>query len=166
MKKPQIDKSAFIAPGAQVLGDVRLCENSNIWHNAVLRGDVMKITVGKNSNVQDNCTLHCDYDIELVLGENVTVGHNAVLHSCTIGDNSLVGMGAILLGGVKVGKNCFVAAGAVLTPGTEIPDGSMVMGFPAKVKRQLTEKEKENIVSNAEAYVKLAKEYAQAAELE
>lgn len=159
MKKPQIDGTTYIAPGAQVIGDVCLKENANVWHNAVLRGDIEKITVGKNSNVQDNCTLHCDHRIELVIGENVTIGHNAVLHSCTIGNDSLIGMGAILLNNVKVGKNCLVAAGAVLTPNTVIPDGSMVMGFPAKVKRPLTDKEKQDIIDNGAEYVVLAKEY-------
>lgn len=159
MNEPIIDKSVFIAPGAQVVGDVCLCENVSIWHNAVLRGDVDKITVGKNSNVQDNCTLHCDFDIELKIGENVTIGHAAVLHSCEIGDNSLVGMGAILLGGVKVGKNCLIAAGTLLTPNTVIPDGSMVMGFPGKVKRQLSEQEIKNITDNAAEYLKLMKLY-------
>lgn len=159
MKSPQIDDTVFIAPGAQVVGDVCLHRNASIWYNAVLRGDIEKITVGSNSNVQDNCTLHCDFGIELIIGENVTVGHNAVLHGCTVGDDSLIGMGAILLGGVKVGKNCLIAAGAVLTPGTVIPDGSMVMGFPAKVKRELTEKEKLDILNNAAEYVRLSKEY-------
>lgn len=159
MNEPVIDESVFIAPGAQVVGNVVLKENVSIWHNAVLRGDVDKIIVGKNSNVQDNCTLHCDFNIELKIGEDVTVGHGAVLHSCEIGDNSLVGMGSILLGGVKVGKNCLVAAGAVLTPNTVIPDGSMVMGFPAKVKRQLTSEEIQNIKDNAKEYIRLMKLY-------
>lgn len=162
MKKPQIDSTAFVAPGAQIVGDVHLCRNASVWHNAVLRGDIDKITVGANSNIQDNCTLHCDFDKELIIGENVSVGHNAVLHSCVIGDDSLIGMGAILLGGVKVGKNCFVAAGAVLTPDTVIPDGSMVMGFPAEVRRSLTEEEKLKILSNAAVYVKLSQDYKHA----
>lgn len=162
MKYPQIDSTAYIAPGAQVVGDVCLKQNASVWHNAVLRGDIDKITVGANSNVQDNCTLHCDFGIELVIGENVTVGHNAVLHSCVIGDDTLIGMGAMLLGGVRVGKNCLVAAGAVLTPNTVIPDGSMVMGFPAKIKRKLTEQEKLDILSNAAVYVKLLKDYREA----
>lgn len=159
MKKPQIDPTAFVAPGAQVVGDVSLGPRASVWHNAVLRGDIDRIEVGACSNVQDNCTLHCDFGIPLVLGERVTVGHNAVLHSCTVGDGSLIGMGAILLGGVRVGKGCLVAAGAVLTPNTVIPDGSMVMGFPAKVKRPLTEEERQSILQNAAEYLRLAEEY-------
>lgn len=159
MKKPEIDNTVYIAPGAQVVGDVCLMHNASVWHNAVLRGDIEKITVGANSNIQDNCTLHCDFGVELVIGENVTVGHNAVLHSCHIGDDTLIGMGAVLLGGVKVGKNCLVAAGSVVTPNTVIPDGSMVMGSPAKVRRKLTEQEKLDILSNAAVYIKLAKDY-------
>jgi carbonic anhydrase/acetyltransferase-like protein (isoleucine patch superfamily) len=159
MKNPQIDSTAYVAPGARIIGDVCLKQNTSVWYNAVLRGDIEKITVGANSNVQDNCTLHCDFGTELVIGENVTIGHNAVLHSCRIGDDTLIGMGAILLGGVKVGKNCLVAAGAVLTPGMVVPEGSMVMGFPARVKRKLTEEEKLNILSNAAVYVKLSQDY-------
>lgn len=159
MKQPQTDPTAFIAPGAQVVGDVTLGARASVWHNAVLRGDIAHIEVGEDSNVQDNCTLHCEFDMPLVLGRRVTVGHNAVLHSCTVGDGSLIGMGAILLNGVKVGSGCLIAAGAVLTPGAVIPDGSMVMGFPAKVRRTLTEKERADILENAAVYVRLGKEY-------
>jgi len=156
---PQIAPGVMIVPGAQVIGDVELRENVSVWYNAVLRGDMAKITVGKNSNVQDNSTLHCEIGMELVVGENVTIGHNAILHSCTVGDGSLIGMGAILLNESNVGKNCLIAAGALLTPRTVIPDNSMVMGSPAKVKRELTVEEIEDIQSNAAEYVSLAKEY-------
>ena len=156
---PQVAKTAFVAPGAQVIGRVTLAENATVWHNAVLRGDIAPITVGPGSNVQDNCTLHCDHGIPLVIGENVTVGHNAVLHSCTVGGGSLIGMGAIVLNGAKIGGGGLIAAGAVVTPRTEIPDGSLVMGSPARVKRGLTDDEKQGILSNAAEYVRLGQEY-------
>jgi len=156
---PQIAPGVMIAPGAQIIGDVELGENVSVWYNAVLRGDMAKITVGKNSNVQDNSTLHCEIGMVLVVGENVTIGHNAILHSCTVGDGSLIGMGAVLLNESNVGKNCLIAAGSLLTPRTVIPDNSMVMGSPAKVKRELTVEEIEDIQSNAAEYVSLAKEY-------
>lgn len=159
LKEPKLSKSVFIAPGAQVIGDVELGENVSIWHNAVLRGDINKIIVGDNSNVQDNCTLHNDFDIPLVLGKNVTVGHNAVLHSCTVEDGSLIGMGAVVLTSAKIGKGCLVAAGALVSPRTVVPDGSLVMGCPAKVKRMLTDEEKAGLLENAEEYVKLMAEY-------
>lgn len=156
---PRISPNVFIAPGAQVIGDVELKRSASVWHNAVLRGDEAKIVVGERSNVQDNSTLHCDRKMDLVIGQNVTVGHNAILHSCVIGDGSLIGMGAILLNGVQVGKNCLIAAGALLTPRTIIPDNSMVMGSPAKVKRTLTAEEIQGILENAAEYVSLGKEY-------
>jgi len=156
---PQIAPGVMIASGAQIIGDVELGENVSVWYNAVLRGDMAKITVGKNSNVQDNSTLHCEIGMVLVVGENVTIGHNAILHSCTVGDGSLIGMGAVLLNESNVGKNCLIAAGSLLTPRTVIPDNSMVMGSPAKVKRELTVEEIEDIQSNATEYVSLAKEY-------
>lgn len=156
---PQIASGVWIAPGAHIIGSVELMEGVSIWHNAVLRGDEAKIVVGANSNVQDNATLHCDKGIDLVIGNHVTVGHNAILHSCVIGDGSLIGMGAILLNGVKIGKNCLVAAGALLTPWTVIPDNSMVMGSPAKVKRKLTAEEIKGIRENASEYLYLMKAY-------
>ena len=158
--QPQIHESSFIAPGAQIAGNVELKENTGIWHNAVLRGDMAKITVGARSNVQDNCTLHCDRDKPLRIGDNVTIGHNAVLHSCTVGDGSIVGMGAIVLNDAVIGKGCMIAAGAVVTPRTVIPDGSMVMGSPAKIKREMTPEERRGMLENADEYVKLAKQYS------
>ena len=159
LAKPEIDKTAFIAPGAQVIGSVRIGADASIWHNAVLRGDIDGIVVGRGSNVQDNCTLHCTEGIRLIIGENVTVGHNAVLHSCTVGDGSLIGMGAIVLDKAVIGRNCLIAAGSVVTPRTVIPDGSLVMGSPAKVKRELSEEEKQGLVRNAEEYAALIEKY-------
>lgn len=157
--KPVTHETAFVASSADVIGLVELEENTSIWHGAVLRGDIDKIVIKKGANVQDGCVVHCSYDIPVIVGEGVTVGHKAVLHSCVVGNNSLIGMGAILLDGVKVGEDCIIAAGSLVTPGTEIPDGSMVMGSPGKVRRELTEKEKEGIRENAEEYMALSEIY-------
>lgn len=156
---PEIDETCYMAPGSMIIGNVKLGRNSSVWHNAVLRGDIEKIVIGENSNVQDGCMLHCIHNVELHIGNNVSIGHGAILHSCTIGDNSLIGMGAIVLDGARVGNNCLIGAGAVVTPNSEIPDGSMVLGSPAKVKRQLSEEEIQNITRNAQEYTRLAKEY-------
>ncbi|MCX7843070.1 MAG: gamma carbonic anhydrase family protein [Clostridia bacterium] len=156
---PQIDESCYIAPGAMVIGNVRIGKDTGIWHNAVLRGDLNRIVVGERTNIQDGALLHCVHNIETIVGNNVTVGHGAILHSCSIGDNSLIGMGAIVLDGAKIGKNCLIGAGALVTPNTEIPDGSMAVGSPAKVKRELTEEEIMGITRNASDYVKLISDY-------
>lgn len=159
-QKPEIASSAFIAPGAQVIGNVRLCENSSAWHNAVLRGDMAPITIGSGSNIQDNCTLHCDAGLPLSVGNNVTVGHNAVLHSCTIADGSLIGIGAVVLSGAVIGKGSIVAAGSVVTSKTVVPDGSLYMGVPAKLKRQLSREEQKDLLDKSASYVTLAKQYS------
>ena len=140
--------TAWVAPGAYLRGDVTLGEQTNVWYNAVLRGDQEKITIGAFSNVQDNCVLHTDPGFPTKVGRDCTVGHAAILHGCTIGDNTLVGMGAIVLNGAVVGRDCIIAAGALVTQGAVIPDGSMVMGAPGKVRRPLTPEE---IASNAAA---------------
>ena len=156
---PRIHESAYVAPSADVIGAVYIEEDCSIWHNAVLRGDVDDIIVKKGANVQDGCILHCSHNMKTTVGEWTTVGHNAVLHSCTVGSNSLIGMGAVVLDGAQVGNNCLVAAGALVTPGTVIPDGSMVMGSPAKIKRELTEMEINGIRENAEEYISLKNDY-------
>ena len=145
----------FIAQGAVLCGDVTLGNNVSVWYNAVIRGDMAPIVIGDNSNVQECSVLHVSEDMPLVIGSGVTVGHGAILHSCTIGDNSLIGMGAIVLDGAKIGKDCIIAAGALVTGGTEIPDGSLVMGSPGKVRREMTEAEIEANRKNAEEYVAL-----------
>ena len=145
---PKIHPTAWVAPGAFVRGDVTIDEQANIWYNAVLRGDQESITVGKATSVQDNCVLHADPGFPTKVGRDCTVGHAAILHGCTIGDNTLVGMGAIVLNGAVVGRDCIIAAGALVTQGAVIPDGSMVMGAPGKVRRSLTPEE---IASNAAA---------------
>ena len=149
-------QKVFIAPGAVVLGDVHMEENVGIWYNATVRGDREPIRIGKGSNIQDNCVVHVDTGFPVTIGENVTVGHGAIVHGCTIGDNSLIGMGAILLNGCRIGKNCIIAAGALVTQGCEVPDNSLVMGNPGRIKRAVTEEEVQNNLKNAQHYVEEA----------
>lgn len=158
-KRARIAQNVFIAPNATVIGDVEIGEGSSVWYGAVLRGDRSFIKIGKNSNIQDCCVVHCNADSPTVLGDFVTVGHSAVLHGCKIGNNTLIGMGAIILNDAEIGENCIIAAGAVIPEDTKIPDNSLVLGVPAKVKREITEKEKERIRKNALIYVELAKEH-------
>ena len=157
-KSPVIDKKSFIAESAAVTGEVTIKENVGVWYNASIRADIAPVEVGRNSNVQDCACLHVSFDYPVIVGENVTVGHGAILHGCKIGNNTLIGMGAIVLDGAVVGDNCIIAAGSVVTPGTEIPSGSLAMGSPCKVKREMTENDIENNKLNAEEYVKLALE--------
>jgi len=156
---PKIHRSVYIAQSANIIGMVKIDENCSVWHNAVLRGDVDEIIIKSGTNIQDNCVLHCSENMKTIVGEGTTVGHSAVLHSCEIGNNSLIGMGAVILDGVKIGDNCLIAAGSLLTPGTVIPDGSMVMGSPGKIKRELTSDEIEGIRLNAIEYIALKNIY-------
>jgi carbonic anhydrase/acetyltransferase-like protein (isoleucine patch superfamily) len=151
-RTPTIDPSAFVAPGARVVGGVTLSEGASVWYNAVLRADGDTIMIGVGSNLQDNVSVHVDSGHPVVIGENVSVGHNAVVHGCTIGDGSLIGMGAVVLNGAKIGSGCLVAGGAVVLEGSEIPDGSLVAGVPAKVRRELSDEEVAGIRRNAETY--------------
>ena len=157
--KTEIPENVYVAPDADIVGDVELEENCNVWYQAVIRGDADRIHIGRGTNIQDGSILHVDPGFPMEIGENVTIGHGAVLHGCSIGDGSLVGMGAIVLNGAKIGKNCIVGAGALVTQGVEIPDGTMALGVPAKVKRDLREDEIRENLENAEVYVKLAREY-------
>jgi carbonic anhydrase/acetyltransferase-like protein (isoleucine patch superfamily) len=151
---PKVAASAYIDPSAQVIGDVVVGERSSIWPNATIRGDVNSIRIGAETNVQDNSVLHVDHDLyPLNLGDRVTVGHSVVLHGCTIEDESLIGIGAIVLNGVTVGSGSVIAAGAVVPEGMQIPAGSMVMGVPAKIRREVTPEEKERFRVNAQHYV-------------
>ena len=134
---PQIHPTAWIAPGAQVIGKVHLMENASVWFGAVIRGDTESITVGEGSNIQENVVLHTDYGYPLTIGAGCTIGHKAMLHGCSIGDNSLIGMGAAVLNGAVIGRDCLIGAGALVTEGKVIPDGSLVMGAPGRVVRQL-----------------------------
>ena len=138
---PSVHPSAFIAPGAIVLGAVEIGSESSVWYSSVLRGDINRIVLGHQTNVQDGCVLHVSDDFACVLGDRVTVGHRAVIHACTVGDEVLVGMGAIILDGAQIGPRCIIAAGALVTKGAVIPEGSLVVGAPAKVVRSLTPEE-------------------------
>ena len=157
---PLVHPSCFVESSAQLIGDVRLGEQSSVWFNSVLRGDVQQIRVGRRSNIQDLCMVHVVRDrFATQLGDEVTVGHHVVLHGCRLGNRILVGIGAILLDGVKVGDDCVIAAGTLLTPGTEIPPGSLVMGSPGRVKRPVSDEERAWIARTAEHYVGYAQEY-------
>lgn len=151
-----MNKNIYISDKAVVEGDVKIGEHSSVWHFASVRGDLAPITIGKGTNIQENCTLHVDTGVPLTLGDGITCGHGAILHGCEVGDNSLIGMGAIVLNGAKIGKNCIVGAGALVTGGTVIPDNSLVLGSPAKIKRETTENEINANKANADEYVKLA----------
>ena len=161
MKKPDIHPSVFVAPGAVVRGDVQLAAGSSVFYNAVLRGDRAAVSIGEGTNIQDNCVVHVEYDLPVTVGKNVTVGHGAILHGCTIGDNTLIGMGAILLNGARVGRDCIVGAGALVPQGMEIPDGSLAFGSPAKVRRAMTAEEIESNRAAAAFYCREAEEYAE-----
>ena len=163
-KQPHIDPSAFVAPNATVLGDVTIAAEGSVFFGAVIRGDRQPVFIGRGSNIQDNCVLHVDADYPLRLGENVTVGHGAILHGCTVGDGTLIGMGAIVLNGAQIGKSCLVAAGTLVPQSVVIPDGSLVVGVPGKVRRALTEEEIAANLQNAAGYVEEAREYRAALE--
>lgn len=153
----QIHKTAYIAEGAIVLGNVTIEEEASVWFHTTIRGDRAAILIGKRSNIQDNCVIHVDSAHPVTIGENVTIGHSAVIHGCKIGDNSLIGMGAILLNGCVVGKNCIIGAGSLLPQNTIIPDNSLVLGSPARIKRTVTAQE---ITANKENALFYAKEAA------
>jgi len=153
-KRPTLGQNVYIAQGAVVFGDVTIGDHSSIWYNAVARGDINKIVIGHHTNIQDNSVLHLADDFPCIIGNYVTVGHGAILHACTIGDEVLVGMGATVLDGAVVGEQCLIGARALLTPGTKIPAGSMVLGAPAKVARQLSREERDQLKGWAEKYVR------------
>ncbi len=155
------EEGAFwIAPSAMVIGKVRLMRNASVWFGAVIRGDNELITIGENSNVQDGAVLHTDPGLELVIGKNCTIGHKAILHGCTIGENSLIGMGATILNRAQIGRNCLIGANALVTEGKVIPDNSLVMGAPAKVVRELAPEAIENLPKSAAGYVRNWQRYA------
>ena len=156
---PAIHDSAWVADSASVMGNVTLSEDSSVWFGVVIRGDTETITVGKGTNIQDNSVLHADHGMPLVIGDNVTVGHQVMLHGCTIGDGSLIGIQAVVLNGAKIGKNCLVGAGSLVTEGKEFPDGWMIMGSPAKAVRQLTDAQIEGLKMSAQHYINNARRY-------
>ena len=160
MKKPRIDEQAVVADGAVVLGDVTIEKDVSIWYNAVILGDVNSISIGEGTNIQDLAVLHVDADADasLTIGKNVTIGHGAILHGCTIKDQALIGMGAIVLNGAVIGKGSMIAAGALVPQNTVVPDGALYMGNPAKFRRMLTEEELTANLKNAANYIKESKD--------
>ena len=157
--QPRVADSAWVADSAQVMGNVVLGEDSSVWFGTVIRGDTETITVGRGSNIQDASVLHADIGKPLTIGDNVTVGHQVMLHGCTIGDESLIGIGAIVLNGAKIGRHCLVGAGALVTEGKEFPDGSMIIGSPAKAVRQLTPEQIDGLKLSAQHYMDNARRF-------
>ncbi len=156
---PRLADTAWVADSAQVMGNVELAADSSVWFGAVLRGDTEVIRVGRGSNIQENAVVHADIGFPVTIGENVTVGHQVMLHGCSIGDGSLIGIQAVVLNGAKIGKHCLVGAGALVTEGKEFPDGSMIIGSPAKVVRQLTPEQMAGLDRSAENYVENARRF-------
>lgn len=159
--RPRIDESAYLTDSATVIGDVTLKANSSLWYGVTIRGDTEPITIGENSNIQEGTVMHTDKGYPLTVGDNVTVGHQAMLHGCTIGDGSLIGIQAVVLNGAKIGRNCLVGAGALVTEGKEFPDNSLIIGSPAKAVRTLTDEQLEGLKKSADIYVQRAKNYRQ-----
>lgn len=159
LRQPVIHPSAFIAPNATLLGDVTIGEDASVWYNTVLRGDINRIAVGRGSNIQDGSVLHLSAEYGCLIGAYVTVGHMAMLHACTIGDECLIGMGAIILDGAEIGERSIIGAGALVTQERKIPPGSMVLGSPAKVVRSLSLEEQSGLREWAERYVRIIPHY-------
>ena len=157
--KPIVDGDFYVAENATVLGKVKLCKDSSVWFGATLRGDTELITIGERSNVQDGSVLHTDIGFPLDIGKDVTIGHKVMLHGCTIGDGSLIGINAVVLNGAKIGKGCLIGANALVTEGMEIPDGSLVMGSPGKIKGELNEDQKTGLIMSAHHYVENSKRF-------
>lgn len=151
---PHVPASAWVAESAQVIGQVTLGEDAAVWYGAVLRGDNDRIIIGHASNVQENAVLHTDAGVPLTIGDNVTVGHQAMLHGCTIGDGSLIGIQAVVLNGARIGRHCLVGAGALVTEGKEFPDGVLIVGSPARVARELTPDQIARLQTSAAHYVR------------
>ncbi|OAN71467.1 gamma carbonic anhydrase family protein [Sulfitobacter sp. EhC04] len=159
-KTPKVHGNAWVAPDANIIGKVVLEDESSVWFCSTLRGDNEVIHVGRGSNVQENCVFHTDMGYPLTIGENCTIGHKVMLHGCTIADNTLIGMGATILNGARIGRNCLIGAGALITEGKEIPDGSLVMGAPGKVVRQLDDKAIAMLTASARHYAENAARFA------
>jgi carbonic anhydrase/acetyltransferase-like protein (isoleucine patch superfamily) len=159
--RPTIHETAFLTDSVTVIGEVTIKANANIWYGVVIRGDTEPIVVGQNTNVQEGTVLHTDHGCPLTIGDNVTVGHQAMLHGCTIGDGSLVGIQAVVLNGAKIGRNCLIGAGALVTEGKEFPDNSLIIGSPARAIRTLTEAELDGLKQSAEMYLARAQQYRQ-----
>lgn len=159
-QRPTVDPSAWVAPTAMVVGDVEIGADSSVWYSAVIRADMEGIRIGSRTNVQDGCALHADPGSPLRVGNGVSIGHNVVLHGCTVEDDVLIGMGAVVLNGAVIGAGSLVAAGATVLGGTRVPPGSLVAGLPAKVRRELGEEEVADVRTNADVYVDLARRHA------
>jgi carbonic anhydrase/acetyltransferase-like protein (isoleucine patch superfamily) len=159
-KAPSVDASAFVAPDATLVGDVRMGPQASIWFQAVARGDNEPITIGAQSNVQEGAVLHADPGYPLTIGERVTIGHQAMVHGCTIGEGSLIGIQAVVLNGAKIGKHCLVGAGAVITERKEFPDRSLILGAPARVARQLTDEDVQRLERTAAGYAERSAVFA------
>lgn len=156
---PDIKKANFVAESADVIGDVTAGENSSIWYNCTIRGDIASIKIGKNSNIQDNSVVHVGHGVSTIIGDNVTIGHRVLLHGCTIENGCLIGMGSIILDNSVIGSESIVGAGSLVTMGKKFPPRSLILGSPAKVVRTLTEDEVESIRKNVSSYVAISKEY-------
>jgi carbonic anhydrase/acetyltransferase-like protein (isoleucine patch superfamily) len=156
---PDVHPSAYVAESATVIGRVKLEANTTVWSNVTIRGDNDQITIGENSNIQESAVLHTDPGFLLTLGRGVTVGHQVMLHGCTVGDGSLIGIQAVVLNGARIGRRCIVAAGAVVTEGKEFPDASLILGAPARVVKALTPQQLEGLAHNAAHYVENARRY-------
>lgn len=161
-RTPDIHPAAWAAPGCTIVGSVRLAAGASVWYGCVLRGDTAEISIGAGSNIQDGCVVHADPGFPTVVGTGVSVGHRAVLHGCTVEDDVLIGMGAVILNGARIGSGSLVAAGAVVLEGTVVPPGSLVAGLPARMRRELTEEERAGIVRNAAGYAERARAHAAA----
>lgn len=157
---PRIGENAWVADSAQVIGKVVLGENASVWFGAVLRGDNETLTIGRNSNVQDMSVLHSDHGSPLTIGENVTLGHQVMLHGCTVGDNTLIGIQSVILNNAKIGRNSIVGAGSIVTEGKEFPDNSLIIGAPAKVVRTLDDAAAAKLLQSAESYVANSRRFA------
>lgn len=151
-----VSESVYVADGAKIIGDVSIGENSSVWYNAVIRGDSNRIVIGENTNVQDNAVLHTSHSHALTIGDNVTIGHGAIVHGCTIGNNVLIGMGAIILDGAIIEDHCIIGAGALVTQNKVMSEGALCLGNPAKVVRQISQEEQISILENANEYAREA----------
>lgn len=156
---PSIDESVFVAESADIIGEVTIKKNASIWYNVVIRGDEQPIVIGENTNIQDGSVVHTGWNEPTTIGNNVTVGHKALVHGCKIGDNTLIGMGAIVLDGAEIGEFTLLGAGSLVPPGKKIPSGVLAMGSPAKVIRELSDEEKESITKSALNYVENANKH-------
>jgi carbonic anhydrase/acetyltransferase-like protein (isoleucine patch superfamily) len=156
-KQPDTEKAVFIAPSADIIGDVTLGKDVSVWFNATIRADLAAVTIGEGTNVQDNSVVHVDKDVPANIGKNVVIGHNAILHGCTVGDNSLVGMGAIVLNNAVIGKECVIGAAALVTENKQFPDRSLIVGSPAKAVRTISDADAERLHEAARGYIEKGK---------